>query len=354
MAGRTLLAGSSLTGPLQQYTLFDAFADPVAAANISAAGLDIDELGLAATPIGSIPVVAIGLGSLPIGSIPIGSIDPTDPTAVITAWCDLLAGSPADCDVIGVDPADPATADGVNMLSLSLAAAPIDSIPIGSIPIGSIPIGSIPIGSIPIGSIWVAGTPIGSIRLVATPINSIPIGSIPIGSIPIGSIPIGSIPIDSIELIVDCTVYDCAAGAAAGDTIGDIPAEAWTGTYGQLLQVLTDAGQLAGFTLTDCSTGCPTTPRWPTCSPCSSLPRTTRGRRSTSTPPDWRPSPPTRPPSPTPRRSPSTPVPQPTTSPSPPLCPRAPCTRPARPSSTRRSTRGRPSLWSMATPSPGP
>ncbi len=252
-----LLAGSSLTGPLQQYTLFDAFADPVAAEAIAAADLDLSELGLAATAVGSIPVVAIALGSLPINSIPINSIDPGDTTAVLTAWCDLLANSPADCATIGVDPGDPASADGVNLLSLSLAAAPINSIPINSIPINSIPINSIPINSIPINSIWVAGTPINSIRLVGTPINSIPINSIPINSIPINSIPINSIPINSIEQIVDCTVYDCAGGAAAGDTIGEVPAEAWTGTYGQLLQVLTDAGQLTGFALADLLVGLP-------------------------------------------------------------------------------------------------
>ncbi len=250
----SLLDGSALTAPVQSYTFFDAISDPTVSQRIADRGLTLADYGLAATPINSIPISAIALGATPINSIPINSI-PINSIALVEAWCDLLEGSPADCDLIGVNPQEPSSADGVNLVSLSLAAAPINSIPINSIPINSIPINSIPINSIPINSIYPQGTPINSILLVGAPINSIPINSIDLAASPINSIPINSIPINSIGEIIDCGVFDCAA---PGVTFGQVPPEAYIGTFGQLMHLLiNETDELDGATLADIVAGLP-------------------------------------------------------------------------------------------------
>ena len=248
-----LLEGSGLTAPVQSYTFLDAISDATVRQRIADRGLTLAEYGLAATPINSIPISAIALGAIPINSIPINSI-PINSIALVEAWCDLLEGSSADCDLIGVDPQDPSSADGTNLISLSLAAAPINSIPINSIPINSIPINSIPINSIPINSIYPQGTPINSILLVGAPINSIPINAIDLAASPINSIPINSIPINSIGAIIDCSIFDCAAPV----TFAQVPPEAYIGTFGQLMHLLiNETGELDASTLADILAGLP-------------------------------------------------------------------------------------------------
>ncbi|NND03339.1 MAG: hypothetical protein HKN91_11185, partial [Acidimicrobiia bacterium] len=170
--GWPALVGPALGGPIQQYTLADAFNDPATKANIEAADLSFAELGLASTPIASLSPVALALGSTPIANIPLDN--ETDPTLILEAWCALLAGTPAACPILGVNPADPSSADEVNIFSLALAEAPIANIPIANIPIANIPVANIPVANIPVANVPVANIPVANIPVANIPIANIP------------------------------------------------------------------------------------------------------------------------------------------------------------------------------------
>jgi hypothetical protein len=194
------LLGTPLAGAMLQTTTL---ADVFRRAPIALTGVQLQDLGLASSPIASIPIASIALGPVRLADIPLlgqtGSQNLSD-------WCTALRVAGFACDAATLALADGRNVGDATMASIGIEGAPIASIPIASVPIASIPIASIPIASIPIASIAVAGSPIASI----------PIASIAVAGSPIASIPIASIPIASIANIVDCTAYPCT-----GKTLGD-------------------------------------------------------------------------------------------------------------------------------------
>ncbi|MGH8952790.1 MAG: choice-of-anchor Q domain-containing protein [Acidimicrobiia bacterium] len=219
------------------------------------------------------------------GSPPIDAGDPVAPgssevgcTVLSQNGVDRAAGGPGSCDIGAFELAAGDLVSVSFVVDNPTPAAGVSSIPTADVPasaltaggavnqgsviantgIGTIvdsPINSIPINSIPINSIYPQGTPINSILLVGAPINSIPINSIDLAASPINSIPINSIPINSIGEIIDCGVFDCAA---PGLTFGQVPPEAYIGTFGQLMHLLiNETDELDGATLADIVAGLP-------------------------------------------------------------------------------------------------
>ena len=222
------LPGSTLTGPVQTYTFRDALNDAVVAAAIDS--LTFQELGLGDSTLGLIPILAVALGSTPISEIPLDTAHIT-PTQILQGWCDLLAGSATPCSALGISPGTPSTADGVTLMTLTLASAPVGSVPVGSVPVGSVDIVGTPVGSVPVGSV----------DLLATPVGSVPVGSVPVGSV--GDIIDCSVPVD----------FDCMDPS---NTLADVPADKWNvSTYGELIDFLVNQGLLADVSLAEVIAG---------------------------------------------------------------------------------------------------
>ena len=177
--------------PLQNVSLGDALALPA----IRALAIDLSDLDLSRSRLGSLPAVAVALGNVTLGSLPLPGNG---------NWC-ALASVPT-CNASST------------VLSISIQGAPITDIPITEIPITDIPITDIPIKDIPITDI---------------PIKDIPIKDIPITDIPITDIPITDIPGNPL---INCNVRPCA-----GATLYDAFVNDWflpTATLGQLLAAL--------------------------------------------------------------------------------------------------------------------
>jgi uncharacterized repeat protein (TIGR01451 family) len=233
------LVGTPLEGSLLQVTTL---ADVFRQAPTALAGLELQDVGVASSPIASIPIASIALGPLHLSQLPLLGHTAGQNLA---DWCTALATAGFGCTANAL--ADGTSVGDATMASIGIEGAPIASIPIASIPIASIPIASIPIASIPIASIAVAGSPIASI----------PIASIAVAGSPIASIPIASIPIASIDAVVDCSGGYVCTGKTLGDAARDgrIPPGAKLSDLPQAILDSITLGELGPFFPPDITLG---------------------------------------------------------------------------------------------------
>ena len=177
-----ILAGTPLAiNPLQSTSLADVLADPTASARFET--VPLSGLDVSATALASLPLAAIALAGAPLRSIALPGADGTA-TGNLTAWCTQLTSIGFDCATdFGINPANPSSADGVDILALSLAGVPLRSIPLRSIPLRSIDLSSSALASVPLRSI----------NLTSSPLRSIPLRSIDLTASPLRSIPLRSI-----------------------------------------------------------------------------------------------------------------------------------------------------------------
>ena len=163
------------------------------------AGITLDKLNLASSPLGGIPLAGIALGGLPLGGIPLGGIAGTPPDQNLTDWCHYVNQQP------GFTCPNGQSLGQQTMLGLALQGVPLGGIPLGGIPLGGIPLGGIPLGGIPVGT-PLGGIPLGGINLVGTPLGGIPLGGIDMSpnASPLGGITLGLIPQSAKIAIFDC------------------------------------------------------------------------------------------------------------------------------------------------------
>ena len=163
------------------------------------AGITLDKLNLASSPLGGIPLAGIALGGLPLGGIPLGGIAGTPPDQNLADWCQYVNQQP------GFTCPNGQSLGQQTMLGLALQGVPLGGIPLGGIPLGGIPLGGIPLGGIPVGT-PLGGIPLGGINLVGTPLGGIPLGGIDMSpnASPLGGITLGLIPQSAKIAIFDC------------------------------------------------------------------------------------------------------------------------------------------------------
>ena len=177
--------------PPQNVTLAQVLGTPVVA------GISLDDLSLASSPLGGIPLAGIALGSLPLGGIPLGGISGSTPEQNRADWCAFINQQP------GFTCPNGDSLIGQTMLGLSLQGVPLGGIPLGGIPLGGIPLGGIPLGGIAVGT-PLGGIPLGGIDLTGTPLGGIPLGGIDMTISPLGGITLGNIPVTAKALILNC------------------------------------------------------------------------------------------------------------------------------------------------------
>jgi Tol biopolymer transport system component len=179
--------------PPQNVTLAQVLGTPVVA------GVTLDQLNLASSPLGGIPLGGIALGGLPLGGIPLSGDSGKTQEQNEADWCAYVNDQPGF-----VCPDDVDTA-GETMLGLALHGVPLGGIPLGGIPLGGIPLGGIPLGGIPVGT-PLGGIPLGGINLMGTPLGGIPLGGIDMSpnASPLGGITLGLIPESAKNAILDC------------------------------------------------------------------------------------------------------------------------------------------------------
>jgi hypothetical protein len=195
--------------PPQNVTLAQVLGTPVVA------GITLDKLNLASSPLGGIPLAGIALGGLPLGGIPLGGIAGTPEDQNLEDWCDYVNAQP------GFSCSGGSSLAGQTMLGLALQGVPLGGIPLGGIPLGGIPLGGIPLGGIPVGT-PLGGIPLGGINLVGTPLGGIPLGGIDMSVSPLGGIALGDIPPSAKSAILNCPTgtFVCADT----DTLADASA----------------------------------------------------------------------------------------------------------------------------------
>jgi Tol biopolymer transport system component len=185
--------------PPQNVTLAQVLGTPVVA------GVTLDDLNLASSPLGGIPLGGIALGSLPLGGIPLGGIAGSTTDQNLADWCAYVNQQP------GFSCPDGASLAEQTMLGIALQGVPLGGIPLGGIPLGGIPLGGIPLGGIPVGT-PLGGIPLGGIDLTGTPLGGIPLGGIDMNVSPLGGIPLGGIPLSAKNAILNCPTgtFTCA------------------------------------------------------------------------------------------------------------------------------------------------
>ena len=187
--------------PPQNVTLAQVLGTPVVA------GITLDKLELASSPLGGIPLAGIALGGLPLGGIPLGGIAGTPPDQNLEDWCHYVNLQP------GFTCPGGQSLGQQTMLGLALQGVPLGGIPLGGIPLGGIPLGGIPLGGIAVGT-PLGGIPLGGINLAGTPLGGIPLGGIDMSpnASPLGGITLGSIPASAKLAIFECPIgnFVCA------------------------------------------------------------------------------------------------------------------------------------------------
>ncbi|HTX01453.1 MAG TPA: hypothetical protein VMD59_21900, partial [Acidimicrobiales bacterium] len=214
-----VLAGSDLANaPLQSVSLYDVLTDtshtdidnPATGAYETPAqvldSLDIGNLGMSSSTLGSVPVAAFALGSTPIDditlpgtTIPAGSSTTQAEQDALSGWCNALASlpdNPYDCASFGITSSDDVSdAASVNLFTLSLAGVALSSP--GGVALSSP-------GGVALSS--PGGVELGSSLLSDIALSSpggVPLADIPVSDLDVSDNPIGSIPLDAITSITD-------------------------------------------------------------------------------------------------------------------------------------------------------
>ena len=179
--------------PPQNVTLAQVLGTPVVA------GIKLEQVTVASSPLGGIPLGGIALGALPLGGIPLGGIANSPPEQNRADWCAFINEQPgfeSSCQ-------NGDSLIGKTMLGLALQGVPLGGIPLGGIPLGGISLVDIPLGGIAVGT-PLGGIPLGGIDLTDTPLGGIPLGGIDMSVSPLGGIQLGLIPTTAKAAILNC------------------------------------------------------------------------------------------------------------------------------------------------------
>ena len=134
--------------------------------------LDLGQLDLSKTVLGSLPVGAIALAG--------AALDDLAGTVAVD-WCALIAEyTDRPCDPVGQPPAgsDPIYTASATLVSLSFEGVPLRNIPLRNIPLRNIDLDSTPLRNIPLRNI-----PLRNIDLSVSPLRNIPLRNIPLRDI---------------------------------------------------------------------------------------------------------------------------------------------------------------------------
>ncbi len=190
--------------PLQTVTLGDVIDLP------QVADLTLDQFDFSGTILGSIPAVAFALGSLQLADIPLTDAAANgSPQDRLQAWCDALGAG--KCAAYGIDPATPATADGVTVVSISVAGANLSAIAMRRVAMRRVDLSQ------------TAMRRVAMRRVAMRRVDNSPT--------PLGSLSLGAIPEADRPTIVDCSIVDCSNTAL---TLAELPATAIIGTVEDL------------------------------------------------------------------------------------------------------------------------
>jgi hypothetical protein len=184
--------------PVQSVTLAEVLNTSVVT---SPTPVTLDDLDLAASPLGGIPLGGIALGGVPLGGIPLGGIATSTTSENLAAWCEFINEQP------GFSCTDPSSLSSQTMIGIALQGVPLGGIPLGGIPLGGIDLSDSPLGGIPLG-----GIPLGGIDLAGTPLGGIPLGGIPLGGIDLATSPLGGIPLGGISTTAKDEILTCPTG----------------------------------------------------------------------------------------------------------------------------------------------
>ena len=179
------------------------------------AGIKLEDLTLASSPLEGIPLAGIALGSLPLEGIPLEGISDSTGEENLADWCEYVNQQPGfNCDNFS-------ELAGQTMLGLALQGVPLEGIPLEGIPLEGIPLEGIPLEGIPVGT-PLEGIPLEGIDLTGTPLGVIPLEGIDMSG-PNAS-PLAGIPLEGIPLSAKNAILNCPTGTFLcedDDTLGE-------------------------------------------------------------------------------------------------------------------------------------
>jgi Tol biopolymer transport system component len=199
--------------PPQNVTLAQVLGTPVVA------GIKLEDLTLASSPLAGIPLAGIALGAMPLEGIPLEGIADSTGEENLAAWCDYVNQQP------GFTCPDGASLAGQTMLGLALQGVPLEGIPLEGIPLEGIPLEGIPLAGILVGT-PLEGIPLEGIDLTGTPLGVIPLEGIDMSPGPNAS-PLAGIPLGEIQVSAKNAILNCPTGTFLcedTDTLGEAQA----------------------------------------------------------------------------------------------------------------------------------
>ena len=192
------LTGTPLAGvPLQNVTLRDYYALP-ASVNPETRTVNpippiqLGELDLSRSPLGSLPASALVLANVKLSDM--RSLD---------TWCQAFGT--AYCS-------SPTSLTNETVMAAALQGAPVNETPVNETPVNEIPVNEVPVNEtpvneVPVNELPVNETPVNELPVNETPVNEIPVNELILENTPVNETPVNELPVNEI-MARNATVAD--------------------------------------------------------------------------------------------------------------------------------------------------
>ncbi len=139
--------------------------------------LNLGDLDLSGSSLGSIPVTAYVLGSASIANVPLSPSDESTSNGntaaynTVTDWCSQMAGlnlPRLTCSALGIDPSNSSTYQNVTPLALGILGLPLSSLSLTSIPVDQSDVDNSTLDSIALNAVALKRVALGDIALNAS------------------------------------------------------------------------------------------------------------------------------------------------------------------------------------------
>ena len=171
--------------------------------------LNLGDIDLSGSSLGSIPVTAYVLGSASIADVP---LSPSDESAsngetvaynTVSDWCTQMAGlniPRLTCSALGIDPSNSSTYQNVTPLALGILGVPLSSLSLTSIPVDQSDVDNSPLDSIALKNIALKNIGLGTVALKNIALKNIGLGTVALKNIALKNIGLGAVALKNIAL----------------------------------------------------------------------------------------------------------------------------------------------------------
>ena len=171
--------------------------------------LNLGDLDLSGSSLGSIPVTAYVLGSASIADVPLSAADESASNGnsaaynTVADWCSQMAAlniARLTCSKLGIDPATASTYQNVTPLALGILGVPLSSLSLTSIPVDQSDVDNSTLDSIAVKNIAVKNIALGDVAVKNIAVKNIALGNVAVKNIAVKNIGLGNVAVKNIAV----------------------------------------------------------------------------------------------------------------------------------------------------------